>query len=157
MSAFTLVYTRAYTVDIYSDKVDIPFPNLAKSGTTTSVASFQLIDISADFSGIQVGDTVVDVSNGMAYVTGIINSTTLLISEDIFIGAGQNYQIYQGQNYGCYLYIPGGLDYSIGQLLEVETIGGDTVRFFNPPAGVLPVQVRKITTNTNFFKIVALW
>jgi len=157
MSAFTLVYTRAYTVNIYSDTVDIPFPNLVKSGTTTSVASFQLIDISANFSGIQVGDTIVDVSNGMAYVTGIINSTTLLISEDIFTGAGQNYQIYQGQNYGCYLYIPSGLDYSINQVLEVETIGGDTLRFHNPPAGVLPVQVRKITTSTNFFKIVALW
>lgn len=158
MSAFTLVYTRAWMIPAYSDKVNIPFPNQVKSGITTAAPSFQLVDSSADFSGIQVGDTVYSLTtNSFAYVREIIDNTTIALTENIFTAAGQNYAIYQGQNYGCYLYIPSGLDYSTGVLLEVETIGGDIVQFNNPPAGVLPVQVFKVLPATDILNIVALW
>jgi len=158
MSAFTLVYTRAWQVNAYSNKVNIPFPNLVKTGQSSSAATYRLIDSSANFQGIQVGDIIFGgTSPGLAYVTSVVNNTTLDISEDLFTGTAEDYEIYQGQNYGCYIYVPSGLDYTSGMVLEVETIGGDIISFFNPPAGVLPVQVSKVRTSTNFFKLVALW
>jgi hypothetical protein len=140
-----------------SDDVNIPFPNIVKSGTTTGSFVDKLIDPFANFSGIQIGDIVRNVTyDYVAYVVGIENNTTLLLSSNIF-GDGEDYVIYQGQNYGCYIYVPS-TDYSVGaQKLVVETIGGDIVTFVNPPAGVLPVQVFKVTTATDVPKLIALW
>jgi hypothetical protein len=154
MSAFTLVYTRALPITWYSDLVNIPFPNVVKTGTNGAVATNQLIDASANFQGIQVGDTVVNHTDmTAAYVTGFINNTTLLLSDDAFSSGGSSYSIYQGQNYGCYIYVPAA---STGQI-QVETIGGDIVTFFDPPAGVLPVQVFKNMSGTSVPKLIALW
>jgi hypothetical protein len=159
MSAFTLVYTRALTLDTYSDKVNIPFPNVVKTGTNTAIITNQLRDSSANFNGIQVGDTVYNSSSTIyAYVTGFVDSITLLLSDDIFSSTGEEYIIYQGQNNGCYIYVP---NYTAGApstgVIEVETIGGDIVTFNNPPAGVLPIQVFKVMPNTTIAKLVALW
>lgn len=160
MSTFTLVYTRAYAIPFYSDDVNIPFPNVVKSVTNTSAIPNKLVDISGNFSGIQVGDTVVKMSGtpDSAYVIGIENNTTLLLSKDLSLLIGDVCNIHQGQNYGCYIYVPY-IDYTVdgNGTLEVETIGGDIVTFFNPPAGVLPVQVFKVRTVTSIGKLIALW
>jgi hypothetical protein len=154
MSAFTLIYTRALQLPFYSDTVNIPFPNVVKTGTNTSVVANKLVDSTANFSGIQVGDTVYN-SDALilAYVVAVENNTTLLLSDDAFTVGSENYTIYQGANYGCYIYVPAA---SPGNI-EVETIGGDTISFFDPPAGVLPVQVFKIKSNTTINNLVALW
>ena len=149
MSAFTLVYTRAINLPFKSSTVNIPFPNIVKTGTPTSTVAFQLVDISADFDGIQVGDIVYNtVTFQPAYVTGIISEKILLLSADIF-AATNTYTIYQGNNYGCYIYFPY-VDYIVDGdgTIEVETIGGDIVTFANPPAGVLPVQVFKVISSS---------
>jgi len=44
-----------------------------------------------------------------------------------------------------------------GFILDVETIGGDQVIFNDPPAGILPVQVRKVLQDTTATNLVALW
>ena len=156
MSAFTLIYTRALELSFYSDDVNIPFPNVVKTGTNTSVVAKKLIDSTANFSGIQVGDTVYNSSALiLAYVVAVENNTTLLLSDDVFTVGSENYTIYQGQNYGCYIYIPA--DAGAGSIVEVETIGGDIVSFYDPPAGVLPVQVFKIKSGTTISKLIALW
>lgn len=158
MSAFTLVYTRAFQIPFFSDSVNIPYPNVVKQGTNTSTAINQLKDSSANFSGIQVGDTVFNDSAQMsANVVGVENSKTLILSDDIFTSGGDSYTIYQGMNNGCYIYVPDGVFAGGGGVLEVETIGGDIVSFFNPPAGVLPVQVFKVRTGTSIGKLLALW
>jgi len=149
MSAFTLVYTRAIELPFLSSTVNIPFPNIVKTGTATSTQSFELTDASADFNGIQVGDIVYNTATlTPAYVTGIITQKRLLLSADIFV-ATNAYTIYQGNNYGCYIYFPY-VDYAVegNGTTEVETIGGDIVTFNNPPAGVLPVQVFKVIAST---------
>lgn len=160
MSAFTLVYTRAYTIQFYSDDVNIPFPNVVKSVTNTSAIPNKLVDISGNFSGIQVGDTVVKMTGTQdsAYVIGIENNTTLLLSKDLSLLIGDVCDIHQGQNYGCYIYVPY-IDYTVdgSGSLQVETIGGDVVSFFNPPAGILPVQVVKVMSATDIAKLRALW
>lgn len=159
MSTFTLVYTRALTLDTYSDKVNIPYPNVVKTGTSTAIITNQLRDSSANFNGIQVGDIVYSISSTLyAYVAGFVDSTTLLLSDDIFSSTGEDYIIYQGQNNGCYIYVPNYIAPAPGSgVIEVETIGGDIVTFINPPAGVLPVQVLKVMPNTTIAKLVALW
>jgi hypothetical protein len=145
MSAFTLVYTRAINFPFISSTVNIPFPNIVKTGVATSPATFGLIDASANFNGIQIGDIVFNnVTQTPAYVTGTPNIAKLILSANIFTSA-DNYTIYQGNNYGCYIYFQY-VDYATAGAgsIEVETIGGDIVTFKNPPAGVLPVQVLKV-------------
>lgn len=161
MSAFTLVYTRASKIPCLSDDVDIPFPNLVKTGAATNTLAFRLKDASANFSGIQVGDIVVNGSGVVdsTFVVGIENNETLILSKDIFV-TGDAYKIYQGQNYGCYLHVSDYDELTTSLILQVETIGGDIVKFDQPPAGVLPVQVRKLMTGSEFDKltqITALW
>ena len=160
MSAFTLVYTRALDV-IPNDNTNIPFPNPIITGTTDGSWVGKLIDPSKNFnqSGVLIGDIVFNKTDGalFAYVVGIENNFTLLLSNNV-MGDGEDYIIYQGQNYGCYIYVP---NYTASGPasgnIEVETIGGDIVIFNNPPAGVLPVQVRKVLTGTSIGKLIALW
>lgn len=158
MSTFTLVYTRALPISFYSDDVDIPFPNVVSTGGVTSLIANQLKCSSADFDGIQNGSIVrCETTQLSAYVIGFVDSNTLLLSSDIFSTIGDDFTIYSGTNDGCYIYVPT-ISYSVSSgLLEVETIGGDIVTFANPPAGILPVQVRKIRTSTDILKLIALW
>jgi hypothetical protein len=158
MSVFTLIYTRALDV-IPSDDVNIPYPNVVSTGVVTSLATNKLVDSAADFitGGIQIGDTVFNQSVGVfAYVAGVENATTLLLSNDI-MGTSDGYGIYQGNNQGCYIYVPY-VNYSAGsKRLAVITLGGDEVVFDMPPSGVLPVQVLRVTTSTTIDNIIALW
>jgi hypothetical protein len=157
MSAFTLVYTRASNILFTSSTVNIPFPNIVKTGVATSTVAFQLVDNSADFDGIQIGDIVFNnTTQTPAYVTGILSEKILLLSANIFV-ATNSYTIYQGNNYGCYIYFQYA-DYAVDGAgsIQVETIGGDIVTFKNPPAGVLPVQVLKVI-NSDLGKTRFVW
>jgi hypothetical protein len=156
MSAFTLVYTRAAGV-FPSNTVNIPFPNMVMDGTNTSAVTNQLVDNTVDFiaRGIKIGDIIKGVIGASIDYTTVIgvNATSLLLSSDIFTTAGLDYFIYQGPNYGCYLYVGG-----TGSV-SVQTIGGDSASFVGVPAGtILPVQVLRVnSTGTTATSIVALW
>lgn len=155
MSVFKDTFSVALDI-IPNDNTNIPFPNVVKTGTTDGVATNQLRDTGAQFiqSGIQVGDIVYNGSSSQyAYVTGV-EDDRLYLSADIFI-SGELYQIFQGVNQGCYIYIG---DTASGDVLEVVTLGGNTVSFFGLKAGtILPVQVLKVTSGTNAVKLIALW
>ena len=154
MSAFTLIYTRAAGV-FPSNTVNIPFPNIVLSGSTTSLGTNLLVDNTLNFLalGIQVGDTVFNPTDETYALVVQVTPTELKLTADIFTTSPEDYLIYQGVNNGCYIYIPTG---SIGNL-GVETIGGDQVTFIDPPAGVLPVQVRKVLQYTTISNLLALW
>lgn len=156
MSAFTLVYTRAAGV-FPNNTVNIPYPNMVMNGTNTALGSNLLIDTGVDFQarGIKVGDTIMSVLGAtVAYATVIaVNTTSLVLSANIFPTLGTDYFIYQGQNSGCYLYVGGAGNVS------VITIGGDSVTFMSVPVGtIIPVQVvRVLSTGTTATNIMALW
>jgi hypothetical protein len=155
MSAFTLVYTRAAGV-IPSNTVNIPYPNIVDGGTITSLGTNLLIDSAVNFNnlGIQVGDTVLNPTTEVYATVTKVTATTLTLTDDIFTTSPEDYVIYQGTNFGCYIYVP---IQAAGTKLGLETIGGDQVIFFEPPAGILPIQVRKVLEDTTAVKLVALW
>lgn len=155
MSAFTLIYTRAARV-YPSNTVNIPYPNIVLSGATTSLGTNLLVDNTVDFLelGIKVGDTVFNVSDEVYALVVSVSANQLKLSADIFTTSPEDYLIYQGVNNGCYIYVPA---QEAGVILDVETIGGDQVIFNDPPAGVLPVQVKKVLQDTTATNLVALW
>lgn len=160
MSVFTSIYTRAINA-IPNNNTNIPFPNPIITGTTDGGFIGKLIDTTKNFNqlGVLIGDIVYNVTDStlFGYVIGIENNSTLLLS-DAIMGDGEEYIIYQGQNNGCYIYIPNYIASGQSQgRIEVETLGGDIITFDNPPAGVLPVQVLKVLSNTNITKLIALW
>jgi hypothetical protein len=155
MGVFTTVYSRALQI-VKNSNTNIPFPNVVLEGTSTFSSEDRLIDSNAYFikSGIQVGDIVFSPdAASYAYVVGIQNQNTLLLSHDI-MSSGYNYKIYQGVNQGCYIYLPPS---DAGSYIEVVTLGGDNIQIFDPAPGVMPIQVVAVTGNTNIGKLVALW
>ena len=155
MSAFTLIYTRAAVV-VPSNTVNIPFPNIVMIGTNTATGTNLLIDTAVDFDtkGIKVGDTVFNQNDGTYALVVQVTATQLRLTANIFPTSSEDYVIYQGVNNGCYIYVPA---QEAGFILDVETIGGDQVIFNDPPAGVLPVQVKKVLEDTTATNLVALW
>jgi hypothetical protein len=155
MGVFTTVYSRA--LEIYKNSnTNIPFPNVVLEGTATFSSEDRLIDDNVDFitSGIQVGDIVfTSDTTSYAYVVGIQNENTLLLSHDI-MSLGYSYKIYQGVNQGCYIYVPPS---DLGSYIEVVTLGGDTIQIDDPAPGVIPIQVVAVTDNTSIGKLIALW
>jgi len=155
MSTFTLIHTRAARV-YPSNTVNIPFPNLVLSGVTTSLGTNLLVDNTVNFLalGIKVGDTVFNASDQVYALVVSVSANELKLSADIFTSSPEDYLIYQGVNNGCYIYVPA---QEAGAILDVETIGGDQVNFIDPPAGVFPVQVKKVLQDTTATNLVALW
>ena len=157
MATQKLQVGRAFAVNIFSDDVDIPFPELSAFGTTTSAGGTILEDNTANFvqGAINPGDIVYNTTTGDAdIVVGLISSTEIEIAGyGGGFGSGQSYQIYAGNNHqGCVLYIGGSGD------LEVQTVGGDNVTFFGVTAGqFIPVNVMKVRTGTTASDILALW
>lgn len=158
MAVFLQSYTRASRV-FPSNTVDIPPPFLALSSENTGFGASLLIDTAVNFidRGIKVGDTVM-VVNGpsvdYALVTGV-NVNSLNLSANIVTTTGNDYSIYQGKNPGCYLYIGTG---GAATVLDVITLGGDTVTFNGLPTGTfLPVQVTRVLTTSTATNILALW
>lgn len=70
------------------------------TGDTTAVVVQQLEDNTADFTanGVSSGDVVINTStNQSAEVVSVVNSTTLLLNDDIFTAFPESYIIYDGQ------------------------------------------------------------
>jgi hypothetical protein len=157
MATQKLQVGRAFPVNIFSDDVDIPFPELSAFGTSTGGSATTLQDATANFvqGAINPGDIVYGTTAGDADIVVGINSPTEieLAGYGGGFGAGQSYQIYAGgNNSGCVLYIGGSGD------LEVQTVGGDNVTFFGVTVGqFIPVNVMKIRTGTTASNIIALW
>jgi len=158
MSVFLQSYTRVNRV-FPSNTVDIPPPFLVLSSENTGFGASLLIDTTVNFieRGIKVGDTLM-VINGpavdYAIVTGV-NINSLNLSANILSTTGNDYSIYQGKNPGCYLYIGTG---GAATVLDVITLGGDTVSFTGLPTGTfLPVQVTRVLTTSTVSNILALW
>jgi hypothetical protein len=147
---------RALSV-IKSDVAEVPFPQLIKSSTSSSVSVGELVDSTANFTalGVQAGDIVYNTSGvAVAQVLRVVNATTLSLNLDIFTGIGESYSLYKGgENEGCVLYIGGTGD------LTITTVSGDVVTLFGLPTGMfVPVQTIKVwATGTSATKIVALW
>jgi hypothetical protein len=77
------------------------------TGTATAVAANQLIDaaavgwtvIPASAPTPKIGSIVVNTTTlQQAYVTGVVNTTTITISSDIFLVPGESYIIYSNTN-----------------------------------------------------------
>lgn len=157
MATQKLQVGRAFAVNIFSDDVNIPFPELSAFGTSTGGGLTSLEDSSANFiqGTINAGDIVYNTTTGDAdIVTGIISPTEIkLAGYGAGFGVGESYQIYAGNNNsGCVLYV------GTGGSLEIETVGGDIVTLYNVMSGqFIPVQVMKVRTGTTAADILALW
>lgn len=152
-----LQVSRALQV-IKSDNVNIPFPNVVETGTSTSVVANQLVDSTGTFVAlnVQVGDVVYNTTTSTAAtVNQVVNNTTIILNADIFLAAANAYIIYSqnAKNEGCVLYI------GTGGNIRVLTHGGDDVIFTNVLGGTfLPVQILKVfSTSTAASGIIALW
>jgi hypothetical protein len=157
MATQKLQVGRAFPVTIFSDDVNIPFPEISTFGVATGGGTTSLENSSVDFVQGQInpGDIVYNTSAGTTdIVAGIISSTELeLAGYGGGFGPGDAYNIYAGNNHqGCVLYIGGAGN------LEVETVGGDIVTFVGVQAGqFIPVNVMKVRAATSASNILALW
>jgi hypothetical protein len=157
MATQKLQVGRAFPVNIFSDDVDIPFPQISASGTATGGSVNYLEDSTADFiqGGINPGDIIYNTSQNSADIVVGINSPTQLEVAGYIGGtfAGDMYEIYAGNNHqGCVLYVGGAGN------LEVQTVGGDNVTLYGVQTGqFIPVQVMKVLTGTSATDIIALW
>ena len=157
---------------ITSDNTNVNYPSLANTGVIQEVEANILFssgepavagDPNTDFEELQIfaGDIVVNTTTlKKATVTRVIDKVKLEINTNIFLVAGEGYQVYnasafknlQDANNGCVLYIGTEGD------LKVDTIAGSTVTFTKVATGFFPVQVKKVyATGTDAAKIIALW
>jgi len=69
------------------------------SGDADTSGPFQLVDAAADFvaSGVEAGDVVVNTSTNKGATVLSVSTTTLSITESIFLSAPEPYVIYDGQ------------------------------------------------------------
>jgi hypothetical protein len=157
MSVFKNSFSVGMPV-VPSDNVNIPYPNIVKSGIVDGVSAGMLVDSTVNFVdiGIKVGDTVFSNTDvAYAYVTGVFNGYLNISDNSLFGTVLQGYQIYQGENNGCYIYIG---QTSGGDAITVETIAGNTLDFLGVKEGeVLPIQVKKVLTGSTVGRLIALW
>ena len=153
MSNQVLQATRALAV-IPSDAVNIPYPNVVLTGTTTTSGINALRDSTADFvqSGIKVGDTVFNESTGKFATVVSVAPTRLGMSNSNLDGGGENYVIYQGENTGCTLYVGTAGD------LHFVTAGNNQTLMITVRAGTfIPIKSLKVLETTSCADIIALW
>jgi hypothetical protein len=156
MATQKLQVGRAFPVTIFSDDVNIPFPQVSTSGVATGGTFGAIVeDTTADFIQGQInpGDIIYNTTVGTAdIVVGIVSPTQLELASGGF-APGDDYIIYAGNNHqGCVLYIGGAGN------LEVETVGGDIVTFNGVQTGqFIPVNVMKVRAATSASFIIALW
>jgi len=78
------------------------YTNQLTFGSNTSVASFQLVDLTATFlsNGINVGDIVVNiVTNQNTTVESVLSNTVINLNDDIFTSPGEDYRVYSASVY----------------------------------------------------------
>jgi hypothetical protein len=157
-----LISTRALSV-IKSDNALIPYPAPATSGTSTGVSVNELVDNTKDFQAlrIEVGNIVYNTTSNKAATVvqnpSSLSTDTLVLNDDIFTGAPEDYIIFQGGmsgsvNFGCALYV------GIGGTLVITTKGGDNVTMLNVPDGTfIPMLVLRVLSATTASGILAIW
>ena len=100
MATQKLQVGRAFPVSIYSDNVDIPFPQISASGTATVSNATQLEDSTANFvqGGINPGDIIYNTQTSEADIVTGINSPTVITLAGFSFGftSGDDYKIYAG-------------------------------------------------------------
>ena len=150
--------SRALEGVIHVDNVNIPdISNRHATGTTAAVSASQLVAAAGDFlESITLGDIVYNTTaNLAATVTGIVDNVTLDLSNNIFLGVGQDFTIYGDTNNGCVLY------FGDAGNVKVLTMGNDECTFQGVLQGTyLPVQVKRvyrIGTTVGVGTINALW
>lgn len=97
-------YSVIYPLITHTKRLYFDSAGYIKSGTTTGQNSSALFDSGANFTGVSIGDYVINTTNNTsALVTQIQSTTTLSLSEDIFNNS-QNYEIYEKIQYDGNLY-----------------------------------------------------
>lgn len=148
-------------ITIYkSDNANIPNPGAQTiTGSATSISTNKLVDSTAPFADVKVGDIVLNTTAGSsATVTAVDSTSQLTLNADIFTAAAQAFVLYTQQldflkaGNGCVLYV------GVSGDLNVITAAGQTVLFIGVPVGFFPVQVTNVlSTSTTADSIVALW
>ena len=154
-------FQASAAITIYkSDNANIPNPGAQTiTGVVTSVLPNKLVDSTAPFADVKVGDIVLNTSAGeSATVTAVDSTSQLTLNSDIFTALGEPYVLYTQQldflkaGNGCVLYV------GVSGDLNVITAAGQTVLFIGVPVGFFPVQVTNVlSTSTTADSIVALW
>ena len=157
MGVFKSQFTRALNV-IPSANCNIPYPSAIVSSITTNTLTDGLVDYNVNFINLNVkeGDIVYNTtSNQAATVVGVADATTLSLNADI-ITVGDDYTIYQASsqtglgNTGAFLLL------SAAGNVVITTIGGDELTV-GASAGLLPIQVLKLTSTSEGVTATALW
>lgn len=158
MSNINPSYRRALRV-FASQRANIPYPAQVTSGTNDGVVASELVDTTKDFIalGVKVGDIVYNTTGSAAATVVEVQTTVLVLNDDIFLATPNTYVVYQASeqstigNRGCALYI------GINDNITVVTVGGDQLSFIGVKQGtILPVQIIKLISATNDSHV-ALW
>ena len=161
MSVFKTTFTRALRAHP-SDNADIAYPNVIKTGTSTSVVTSKLVDSTGLFvtNNLATGDVIHnDTLSTAATVVTVDSQTQVTLNANIFTATAQTYTVYSMSpqtsmgNPGCFLYVGGAGNVS------VVTEGNDVITFNAVPAGTtLPIQVVRLrATGTTATAFNALW
>lgn len=139
---------------IASDTIPIPSPNAVQlTGTTDGTTTDKLVDSTADFSNVIVGDIIYNTTDStVTTVTAVDSSTILTVGANIF-ASGEDYTVFQAgprveqrieSSTGCLLYLgSSGTDTALD--VKVKTIAGSVVTFTQFPVGdYLPLQVTQV-------------
>jgi hypothetical protein len=152
--------------ELLSDTIDSVNLYDVRVSSTASVASgtpigdgFALIDFSAPFGNVEVGDLVYNTSSipNVTTITEIINEGSLRIKDSIGVTNGVPFRVLRRSTGPATLYIGTA---SASNTLKVRTAGGDDVVYNNVDAGgMLPVQVTRIynTGTAGVSNLVALF
>ena len=97
-------YSVIYPLITHTKRLYFDSAGSIKSGTTTTNSDSGLVDSTANFTGVNIGDYVVNTSNNTtALVTFVSSSTSLALSEHIFEN-NDGYEIYEKIQYSGNLY-----------------------------------------------------
>ena len=139
---------------------DVRVSSTASVGSGTPVGGgFALVDFSAPFGNVEVGDLVYNTSSipNVTTITEIINAGNVRIKDSIGVTSGVSFRVLKRSTGPATLYIGTA---SASNTLKVRTAGGDDVVYDNVDAGgMLPVQITRIysTGTAGVSNLVALF
>lgn len=145
------------------DSVNLYDVRLSATASTSSGVSlgggFTLIDFSAPFGSVEVGDLVYNTSSipNVTTIITILNDSFVILKDNIGVTNGVPFRVLRRSTGPATLYIGTA---SASNTLKVRTAGGDDVVYNNVDAGgMLPVQVTRIynTGTAGVSNLVALF
>jgi hypothetical protein len=140
----------------------LPVPNLAVSGTTTTLGANSLVDTSKDFvaKGVKVGDLVVNTITGVIGRVTSVAATTLGMTDANFDAVGVNYSVYSQSDSALVNSYSGAVLYnchSSAVTIVVVTLDGYSLTVTIPSGEVCPLQVSAVTSGVIWGQVIALW